>query len=147
MSKSWKLASRAVNRDILHRALRDGLLSGVGWAYLIYAYTLQNTVLPHLSLCPLLNLIGLPCPLCGTTRSWNAVLHGDLVTAFVQHPIAPLMLPIWIVATTLLTIRFINLAFRYLNLYENLKVLYTLLRSCAQGIPKIGGRNETSSWG
>ena len=32
--------------------------------------------------CPILRFTGIPCPGCGMTRAWLAVLRGDLVTAF-----------------------------------------------------------------
>ena len=37
--------------------------------------------------CPLYGLIGLPCPLCGTTRAFAALLHGDIPTALRMHPL------------------------------------------------------------
>lgn len=37
--------------------------------------------------CPLYGLIGLPCPLCGTTRAAVALLHGELSCALAMHPL------------------------------------------------------------
>lgn len=41
------------------------------------------------TLCPFRLLTGLPCPLCGLTRSWVATMHGDLPTALTLNPFGP----------------------------------------------------------
>jgi hypothetical protein len=40
-------------------------------------------------LCPFHRLLGRPCPACGLTRSWAALLHGDLPGAFRYHALGP----------------------------------------------------------
>lgn len=42
--------------------------------------------------CAVLSLTGLPCPLCGMTRSTLALAHGDLAGAFGHHPLGPFLL-------------------------------------------------------
>ena len=37
--------------------------------------------------CILKNITGLPCPSCGLTRAYYAVLGGDIKTAFFCHPL------------------------------------------------------------
>ncbi len=37
--------------------------------------------------CPFLAWTGLPCPTCGMTRAWIAVLTLDLSAAFAYHPL------------------------------------------------------------
>lgn len=37
--------------------------------------------------CPIRYLTGVPCPGCGMTRAWFAVVHGDLAAAFAYHPL------------------------------------------------------------
>ena len=37
--------------------------------------------------CILRNIVGLPCPTCGMTRAYYALLGGDLHTAFSYHPL------------------------------------------------------------
>ena len=44
------------------------------------------------SLCPFLRLTGRPCPTCGLTRSWAALLHGDLERALAFHVGGPALL-------------------------------------------------------
>ena len=41
--------------------------------------------------CPSVLLFNRPCPGCGLTTSFTAVLHGDFVAAFHAHPIGPFM--------------------------------------------------------
>lgn len=41
--------------------------------------------------CPSVMLLGRPCPGCGLTTSWTALLHGDLATAFHVHPLGPVL--------------------------------------------------------
>ena len=39
--------------------------------------------------CPLDLVFGVPCPLCGTTRAFLSLLHGDISGAFYYHPLWP----------------------------------------------------------
>ena len=45
---------------------------------------------PHLRACVFRSLTGIPCPSCGTTRAAIAFLQGDLMTAFINNPLAAL---------------------------------------------------------
>jgi len=42
--------------------------------------------------CPFRSLTGLPCPICGISRSSALMLHGDVVGSFRAHPIGPLFI-------------------------------------------------------
>lgn len=42
--------------------------------------------------CPLDFVFGIPCPLCGITRAFLALLHGDISMAFYYHPLWPVIL-------------------------------------------------------
>ncbi len=44
---------------------------------------------PSGSLCPLLNITGIPCPFCGLTRSLSSLLRGNIPEAFRYHPFGP----------------------------------------------------------
>ncbi len=48
------------------------------------------TAAPHLGSCIFRSLTGIPCPSCGTTRAATAFLQGDLMTAFINNPLAAL---------------------------------------------------------
>ncbi len=41
--------------------------------------------------CPSVLLFDRPCPGCGLTTSWSALIHGDLAFALHAHPLGPLM--------------------------------------------------------
>lgn len=41
--------------------------------------------------CPSVLMFDRPCPGCGLTTSWTAMIHGDFVTAFKVHPLGPIM--------------------------------------------------------
>lgn len=41
--------------------------------------------------CPFKRLTGLPCPGCGMTRAYLALLRGDISGAFQLHPLFPLV--------------------------------------------------------
>lgn len=41
--------------------------------------------------CPSVLLFDRPCPGCGLTTSWSALIHGNLPLAFHAHPLGPLM--------------------------------------------------------
>lgn len=47
----------------------------------------------HLGLppCPSVLLFNRPCPGCGLTTSWTALLHGDLAFAFHAHALGPFL--------------------------------------------------------
>lgn len=40
--------------------------------------------------CPSVLFLGRPCPGCGMTTSWTALLHGDLPASFAAHPLGPI---------------------------------------------------------
>ena len=93
--------------------MRSGLLGGLMASYLGYAWQLEVTGLPETLLqnllrCPFLQITGRPCPICGTTRSWHAALHGDWSEAFEHHPVAPLVLPLAVGATAAFLAHFVS---------------------------------------
>jgi uncharacterized membrane protein YwzB len=47
--------------------------------------------------CPIYELSGICCPLCGTTRAWIHFLSGEIKTAFRYHPLF-LITPFWFFA-------------------------------------------------
>lgn len=50
-------------------------------------------------LCTFKGLTGLPCLTCGMTRSWVALLHGDLPQAFVWNPIGATLCLVTVLGT------------------------------------------------
>lgn len=47
--------------------------------------------------CPIYELLGICCPLCGTTRAWVCFLTGQIPLAFQYHPLF-LITPFWFFA-------------------------------------------------
>lgn len=41
----------------------------------------------HQSICLFHGILGIPCPTCGMTRAYMALLHGDWKAAFHFHPL------------------------------------------------------------
>jgi len=41
--------------------------------------------------CPSVLVLNRPCPACGMTTSWSALVHGNLPMAFAAHPLGPVM--------------------------------------------------------
>ena len=42
-------------------------------------------------LCPMKRFLGVPCPTCGLTRAFVALLHGDVGKAFAIQPLAMIL--------------------------------------------------------
>ncbi|MGC4960432.1 DUF2752 domain-containing protein [Gordonia sp. DT101] len=68
------------------------------------ALGLATALGPHVvergpALCPFLRITGLPCPACGLTRSWVALGHGDVASAFSFNAFGPLFMLVVAVVT------------------------------------------------
>ena len=48
---------------------------------------LAFAVFSDTGICVFRRVTGVPCPSCGMTRSYLALFHGDLKTAFFMHPL------------------------------------------------------------
>ena len=57
--------------------------------------------------CPVLLVLGIPCPTCGMTRAARLALHGDLAGATHLHPLVWLAVP---VVAAFLTVEMIGYA-------------------------------------
>lgn len=60
-------------------------------APLIASYFYRSTSYSSPFFCPIRAFTGIPCPGCGLTRSFIAVCHGDLSTAFNHHLFGPIL--------------------------------------------------------
>lgn len=81
------------------REMAGSLLLSLGWVF-VTAVGLFLTPDAHghgthqrlgLPPCPSVLLFDRPCPGCGLTTSWTAVLHGDFALAFRAHALGTLM--------------------------------------------------------
>jgi len=68
------------------------------------AAILAALVLSRVPLCPMKNLLGIPCPGCGMTRAFFALLDLDLSSAVAFHPLAPIVIPlaVWVLGRSIL---------------------------------------------
>lgn len=53
---------------------------------------------PSLLICPFFELSGVPCLMCGITRSFLSMGGGDIANAFIFHPLGPLFYLVLMVA-------------------------------------------------
>jgi hypothetical protein len=51
--------------------------------------------------CPSVLMFDRPCPGCGLTTSWTALVHGDFATAFQAHALGPLLYLVFTVSAWL----------------------------------------------
>lgn len=79
------------------------------------------TIVLDIQFCPLRNILGLPCPTCGLTRSFKLFFTGHFYEAIIMHPL--------ILSIIVLSVAFF--LFRYVLFidYKNLKYLliFTLI--------------------
>lgn len=45
--------------------------------------------------CPSVLIFDRPCPGCGLTTSWTALIHGNIPLAFAAHPLGPILYAIF----------------------------------------------------
>lgn len=55
---------------------------------LLISFVWTPSSLPHVDICAMRNLTGLPCPGCGLTRAFCAISHGQFGAAFGLNPFA-----------------------------------------------------------
>lgn len=73
-----------------------GVLIGVP-ALFVFAYLLPSiTFVERANLCAVRGFLGLPCPGCGLTRSFVALVHGDLRGSVGAHPLGAVV-ALWLV--------------------------------------------------
>lgn len=68
--------------------------ASVGLGALLVALALRSFALPQgrdASICFLRRFVGLPCPGCGLTRAFAALVRGDLAAAVLLHPLSPVL--------------------------------------------------------
>ena len=58
--------------------------------------------------CPTALFFGVPCPGCGLTRAAFALLSGDVKAALHFHPLAPLLVPLFVGAMVKATIDYVR---------------------------------------
>ncbi|NHN55537.1 DUF2752 domain-containing protein [Calidifontibacter sp. DB0510] len=101
------MALAASRRPVTRRGLLLPI-AGIGAALLAAAVVPVSTMSSGPTTCPMLLLTGLPCPLCGATRSWTMLLHGNAADAMRLNPTAPLVMLLAIVVEVFLVRQFVT---------------------------------------
>lgn len=104
------------NAEFRVEGRRDLAIAGSALACLAAAVVMpQSAIEDGPVVCPFRLATGLPCPGCGLARSWVALAHGDIETAFDRHRFGPLLFALSVAAVVAVGLRLIGGA-RPLNL-------------------------------
>lgn len=104
-----------------------GLFFSLGWVGAHHSFATPDICLFH-------RVTSLPCPSCGTTRSIQAVLHGQFETALWLNPLGYLalvcliVLPVWLLR---------DLVRQQASLYQTYQYLEATIRKPKYAIPAI----------
>lgn len=79
------------------RGVRSVIL-GVCCAPAIGAYFYNQGYRISFFVCPLRHWTGIPCPTCGMTRSFMAIVRGDLSQALTEHLFGPVLFTVFAIA-------------------------------------------------
>lgn len=71
-------------KRITKQQLKDFLIPTVG--ILVFSWYIIHVVGSN-TRCLIRGTIGIPCPGCGITRAYDALLHGHILEAFHYHPL------------------------------------------------------------
>jgi len=82
-------------------------LAVTGWSYLAYAFLLHALGTAGPPSCLFLLLTGVPCPLCGMTRAFGALMGGNIDRALAFNHASPFVFAAWTAMTISLTAAFI----------------------------------------
>jgi len=84
--------------ETVTKAFDRAIYTGMAVSLLAAPALSPRTVESGPVLCPFRRLTGLPCPGCGMTRSFVAVAHGDIGSAFAYNRLGPLLMAIFVIA-------------------------------------------------
>lgn len=104
---TWRARRRigdAVGRIGAEWADNDLPLAVMGWGYLALASAQRAFHMYGPPLCPFRLLTGHPCPLCGMTHAFGALMAGDIPAAIHFNAFAVPAFAIWLTVTARLTI-------------------------------------------
>ena len=89
-----------MSRNKLYSLLALACTAGYTWLY--FNYTGIDTTDSSFHVCLVKQVTGIPCPSCGSTRSVEALLHGDFMGAMYFNPFGLILIsiltitPFWI---------------------------------------------------
>lgn len=76
--------------------LYDFSLISIGVLYLIFSWFSTKYAFPHIPLCPFYLLTHTYCPLCGMTRAFGQLLHGNFGRAMSFNSLAIPLFILWV---------------------------------------------------
>ena len=85
-------------------ARRSLLMAAIGAMTIVASFAYAPVISRGPVLCPFRFLTGVPCPGCGLTRSFCALTHGDVTSAFAFHLFGPILMLALLVGVPLLLI-------------------------------------------
>jgi hypothetical protein len=66
----------------------DILIIFICVSYLVYCYSIIEFNIKHIPICPFYLITSVHCPLCGMSRSFGELLHGNLDRSLTYHPLS-----------------------------------------------------------
>ncbi|MEP0796635.1 DUF2752 domain-containing protein [Trichocoleus sp. DQ-A3] len=108
------------------------LILGICSAPLVGTYFYNQGYKVTFLVCPIRHFTGIPCPTCGMTRSFMAIVRGDWSCALAEHLFGPVLFAAFLIATVHITLELIagrKIAVLYVQMLRNrkLQVLSLLL--------------------
>jgi hypothetical protein len=75
---------------------RNAIFASLGVFYLWFSYIATAYHLPYIPLCPLYLITSIHCPLCGMTRSFGELLHGNVGLALTYNSFSLILFILWL---------------------------------------------------
>ncbi|MEW5857308.1 MAG: DUF2752 domain-containing protein [Cyanobacteriota bacterium] len=125
--------SKLFRRNLSNNARRiRWLILGICSAPLVGAYFYNQGYKVTFLVCPIRHFTGIPCPTCGMTRSFMAIVQGDWSRALAEHLFGPVLFAAFLIATVHIALELIagrKIAVLYVQMLRNreLQVLSLLL--------------------
>lgn len=93
------------------------ILIVAGYSWLTFNLVSTNTG-SHFTVCPFKTVTTIPCPSCGSTRSIEFALHGDIQNALLTNPLGLVTLVIMIVMPVWIISDFIRARYSFYTFYK-----------------------------
>ncbi len=108
------------------------LILGICSAPLVGTYFYNQGYKVTFLICPIRHFTGIPCPTCGMTRSFMAIMRGDWSCALAEHLFGPVLFAAFLIATVHIALELIagrKIAVLYVQMLRSreLQVLSLLL--------------------
>ena len=110
-------------------------LTTLGYAYLAYSLYFSHSHV-GITICPIKNIAGIPCPSCGTTRAVIAIINGHFSEAALINPlgylavVATAVLPVWLSYDLLLQKETLRVSYNKAENYIKGSKIFIALAAC-----------------